>query len=93
MVGILLIFCLNNLLWAIVLVCSISLVRRDTLPKFSGIKPNRDPVDPGPERYDEATDEQIIESFNNLRDTMVAQTGFDENGNQVEATKEEGVVE
>lgn len=92
MVGILLIFVLNNLIWSIALVYMLSINKNGSIPRFPLGKKKEEDANGAPV-YEEATDEQIIEHFDSFRDKVIEQTGYDENGVKVEGKFKEGVIE
>lgn len=87
MVGLLIAFCINNAIWAIFVIYLISITQNKSLPR---ILPHKKVEEI--EEYPEATDDQINAELNKFKEKVKEETGFDENGVQVEA-KEEKVVE
>jgi uncharacterized membrane protein YgaE (UPF0421/DUF939 family) len=87
MVGLLIAFCVNNVIWAVFVIYLISIMQNKSLPKIFRGK-NKEIED----EYEDATNEQISEHFDKFAKDVAKQTGFDENGNKVES-KEEKLVE
>lgn len=86
MVGVLIAFCINNIVWAILLVYIISLVQNKSLPRIFPKK-----TDPNEEtEFEEATDEQISKHLDDLQ-TKAKQFGFDQNGTKIEVGEEKAV--
>ena len=87
MVGLLIAFSINNAIWAVFVIYLISIMQNKSLPKiFHGKKKEVE------DEYEDATNEQISEHFDNFAKKVAEQTGFDTNGNKVES-KEEKLVE
>lgn len=86
MVGVLIAFCINNLIWAILLVYVISLVQNKSLPRIFPKK-----TDPNEEtEFEEATDGQISKHLKDVQN-RAKQFGFDENGVKTEVGEEKAV--
>ena len=87
MVGVLIIFVVNNLIWAVDLIVVISFTLDRPLPKIFR-KRNQAPVE---DEYAEATDDQIAKSLGNIQSVIKEKMGFDGAGNEVKVDQEEAV--
>lgn len=88
MVGILIAFCINNIIWGVILVYVICLLQNKSLPKLIKRKRNDLPED----EYEEATDEQIQAHFDKIR-KQSEEIVFDGSGNRTNVNKEERAVD
>lgn len=87
LIGTLIAFCLNNLIWAVFVIYLISIVQNRPLPKILHRK-----IEEKENEFDEATDDQILSNLHKLQEDIKQNQGFDEHGAKVESS-EEKVVE